>query len=399
MERGLLFYLPGTLLFSVVLFISCNKHKGQPAFDRLDVVAERVMMDDSELISCDLTKLKDTVDIPLSYLVLDLQMVKLDNRDEALVGNSFTTVTDKYILVRNNRQNPYKLFNLKGEFLSTIGVYGQGPNEYLNVYDDWLDEGAGQVFILPWQRNQLLRFDLQGNPLETIPLKYSAPKGKFFVNSKESTVSVFLLPFHNIPVVAWTQDFNGNMIDSIPAGHLAVPPEFGNEIYSNRNTHNFDCFLFTFYEQRPDSLYHYNIAENRLDPKFTLDFKGKPWKIHSFEELPRHFTGDLTLEKKLSEYTIVTEFPAKFIVDKETLKGGFYRLYNDFLGGIPIEWASFHHGYYVWNVDPGELAGLLEEHLQENSTLEKEDHEKLTDLLDSIDVNDNNYLFYGKLRQ
>jgi hypothetical protein len=327
-------------------------------------------------------------------------MVKLDNRDEALVGNSFTTVTDKHILVRNNRQNPYKLFNIKGEFLTTIGTYGQGSNEYLNVYDDWLDGETGQIFILPWQSNQLLRFDLQGNPLETVPLKYSAPKGRFFVNSKESTVSVFLLPFHNIPVVAWTQDFNGNMIDSIPAGHLAVPPEFGNEIYSNRNTDEFDCSLFTFFEQRPDSLYHYNITENRLDPKFTLDFKDKPWKIHSYEELPRYFIGNVTVEKKLSEYTIVTKYPAKFIVDKETLKGGFYKLYNDFLGDIPMEeWPSFHHGYYVWNTDPGDLADLLEKYLQENGTLEKKEREKLEDLLDAIDVNDNNYLFYGKLRQ
>ncbi|WP_313382204.1 6-bladed beta-propeller [Proteiniphilum saccharofermentans] len=399
MERGLLFHLRGTLLLSLALLTSCNKHKGQSAFDQLDVVAEKVMVGNSELISCDLTRLKDTVEIPLSFLVEDLRMVKLDNRDEALVGNSFTTVTDKHILVRNNRQNPYKLFNIQGEFLTTIGTYGQGPYEYLNVYYDWLDEETGQIFILPWQSNQLLRFDLQGNPLETVPLKYSAPKGKFFVHNKESTVSVFLLPFHNIPVVAWTQDFNGNMIDSIPSGHLAVPLEFGNEIYSNRNMHHFDCFLFTFYEQRPDSLYHYNMIENRLDPKFTLDFKGKPWKIHWYEELPRHFIGTLTVEKKLSEYAIVTEYPAKFIVDKETLKGGFYKLHNDFLGGIPINWPSFHNGYYVWNVDPGELTEHLTQHMDKSKTLTENDRKKLTDLLGSIDENDNNYLFYGKLRQ
>ena len=380
---------------------SCSKQTKISALDKLGVAAERKIVNNSELISCDITKLKDTVDIPLSYFIEDLQMVKLDNRDEALVGLSVATITDKYILVRNMRQNPFKLFNLRGEFLTTIGSYGQGPNEYLNVYDDWLDEETGQIFILPWQSNQLLRFDLQGNALEPIPLRYRAPKGKFFVNTKASTVSLFLLPFADRnSVVAWTQDFQGNMIDSIPAGHLSVKPDFSNEVLSYRNTNQFDCFLFTFFEQRPDSLYHYNIAENKLEPKFTLDFKDRKWKIHSYQELPFHFMGSVTIEKKLSENSSITEKPSNFIVDKKTLKGGFYKLYNDFLGGIPMEeWFLFHKGYYVWNVDPGYLAELLTQHLNKAGALPENDRKKLRDLLESIDENDNNYLFYGKLRQ
>lgn len=399
MKRKLFFHLSGILLFSLPLLFSCGKNTRHSTLDHLDVVAEKVVVGNSTLISCDLTKLKDTVDIPLSLFVEDLQMVKLDNRDEALVGFTFTTVTGKHILFRNNHQNPYKLFNIRGEYITTIGSYGQGPNEYKNVYDEWLDEETGEIFILPWSADKLLRFDLQNNALEPIPLKYRVPKAKIFVNSKESTVSVFLLPFASIPVVAWTQDFNGNVMDSIPSGHLAVPFDFSNEVNSNKNTAGFDCSLFTFREDRQDTLYHYNIPENRLEPKFTLDFKNKPWKIHSYEELPHHFLGTVTVEKKLSDNISVTEYPSKYIVDKKTLKGGFYRLYNDFLGGLPLKWAAFYNGYYFWNVDPGELADLLTQHLDESKTLAEKDRKKLTDLLDSIDENDNNYLFYGKMRQ
>lgn len=403
MKCRLSFLLHGIILLSLFFLFSCVNISRHSTLDSLDVVAEKVIAGNFELISCDLTKLKDTVYIPLSYLVEDLQMVRLDNRDEALVGSSsnspFTTITEKYVLVRNNRQNPYKLFNTKGEFITSIGSYGQGPNEYLNVYDDWLDEETGQIFILPWQSNQLLRFDLQNNALEPITLKYRASKGKFFVNTSESTVSVFLLPFTGSPVVAWTQDFNGNIIDSIPAGHLVVPFDYSNEVVSHKNTAEFDCFLFTFFEQRPDSLYHYNITDNRLEPKFTLDFKDRSWKIHSYQELPLHFIGDVTVEKKLSDNMSTTELPSKFIVDKQTLKGGFYKLYNDFLGGLPLEgWPSFYNGYYLWNVDPGELDNLLTRHLDESETITEKDRKKLTDLLESIDENDNNYLFYGKLR-
>jgi len=386
------------IAFLSMFLISCGNSTGHTAFDNLDIVAEKVIIGDSELISCDLTKLKDTVDIPLSLFIEDLKMVKLDNRDEALIGFTFITITDKHILVRNIRQNPYKLFDIDGKFITTIGAYGQGPNEYQNVYDEWLDEESGQIFILPWSSNKLLRFDLQNNPLNPIPLRYRVSKGQIFVNVKESTVSVFLLPFKGIPVVAWTQDFEGNMIDSIPAGHLAIHPDFSNEVYSNKNMASFDCSLFILTEQRPDSLYHYNSTQNKLNPKFTLDFKDRPWKIHSYFELPYHFLGEITVEKKLSENLSVTEYPSKYIVDKRTLKGGFYRLYNDFLGGIPMEWASFYNGYYFWNADPGELKDLLTQHLDDSNMITEKERSKLTDLLESINVNENNYLFYGKLR-
>lgn len=104
----------------------------------MDVVAEKVKVGDSEVISCDLTKLKDTVDLPLSLFAEELQLVKLDNRDEALVGGGATFVSERYILVRNNRNNPFKLFDKSGKFITAIGAFGQGPNEYQNVYDEWL---------------------------------------------------------------------------------------------------------------------------------------------------------------------------------------------------------------------------------------------------------------------
>lgn len=400
MKYNLFIYHWAILILSLTFLGACGKQSKISALDKLGVVAERKTVNNSELISCDITKLKDTVDIPLSYFIEDLQMVKLDNRDEALVGLSLPTITDKHILMRNNRQNPFKLFNLKGEFLTTIGSYGQGPNEYLNVYDEWLDEASEQILILPWTSNRILRFDLQNNALEPIPLRYRVPKGKFFVDTKNSTLSVFLLPFAGSnPVVAWTQDFKGNMIDSISSENLAVHPDFSNEVFSNRNTNQFDCFLFTFFEQRPDSLYHYNIAENKLDPKFTLDFKDRKWKIHSYQELPLHFMGDVTVEKKLSDNLSITEEPSNFIVDKETLKGGFYKLYNDFLGNMPVEWPSFHNGYYVWNVEPGTLAEKLSKQLNENSTITDKERKRLTTLINSIDENENNYIFYGKLKK
>ena len=108
MKCRLSFLLHGIILLSLFFLFSCVNISRHSTLDSLDVVAEKVIAGNFELISCDLTKLKDTVYIPLSYLVEDLQMVRLDSRDEALVGSSsnspFTTITEKYVLVRSSSQ-------------------------------------------------------------------------------------------------------------------------------------------------------------------------------------------------------------------------------------------------------------------------------------------------------
>lgn len=388
------------LLLTIVTFLfGCTNGKVESqGLENCNVVGTRTSNGDSELISCDLTRLRDSLNLPLSLLIESFEMVKLDNRDEAIVANRGTIVTDNFILVRNNKQNPFKLFDKQGNFLTKIGAYGQGPNQYLNVYDEYLDDANKTIYILPWQSDKLLRFKTDGTPLKTIPLCHRAPKGKFYVDANNKTISVFLLPFKGIPDVAWTQDFDGNMLKNIPAGHLSVHPDFSNEVSSSQNMNAFDCSLFTFSEKRPDSLYHYNFEENSLDAKFTLDFNGQPYKIHWYEELPNHFLGSVTIEKKLSENTSTTEYPAKYIVDKKTLKGAFYKLQNDFLGNIPIKWAAFNHGYYVWNVEPRELGELLSQQLKKNPSMDEEMRNKLQNILNEINENDNNYIFYGKLK-
>mgnify|MGYP005861706353 FL=1 len=118
---------------TAVGMVSCSDTKN--VMTDMPVIAERVQLPTGDLIACDLSKANDTVDVPLSLLTEELQVVKLDNRDEALVGGWVrTTVSDNYILVSNNKQVPYKLFKRSGEFVCSIGSYGQGPDEYMNTY-------------------------------------------------------------------------------------------------------------------------------------------------------------------------------------------------------------------------------------------------------------------------
>lgn len=365
------------------------------------IVGQYVQVGTDKVMACDQKLLADTVRIPLSFFTEEMELVKLDNRDEALVGQTGVTVSDNYILVYGSRQNPFKLFDRKGKFLTNIGAIGQGPGEYQMVYDAKLDEANNRIYILPWNASQLLVYDLQGNVLDPIPLCLRCPKAKFNVDLSGGKVSVVLLPFKGYPAVAWTQDLEGKRIDFIEPGHLEAPQDFSNEVTAGFNIPGvFDVNILCIMPTRVDSLYRYASDKNRLIPTFTLNFANTdkiPW--HGYGEYPHHFVGNFSeppVEVSPGSWTNGQTF--HYIVDKETGKGSFFTLYNDYFGNLEIGYPSsaFFNGYYIRNIEPGNLMTDIENALK-NQDITAEMRKKLTDLQASIDENDNNYVMIAQL--
>lgn len=388
--------IPWMMGIACSLLMACSSTQ-QDCFGEMPVIAEKVTLPTGDLIVCDLAKATDTLDVPLSMLTEELQIVPLDNRDEALVGGWVrTTVSDNYILVSNNRQVPYKLFGRDGKFICTVGSFGQGPNEYQLTYAEQLDEAHNRIYIMSWNAEKILVFDLQGNPQPYIPLNTRVPKGKFRVNTADSTVIVTKLPFEGSTEVVWVQDMHGNRKQSIAPGHLMVPRDFSNEVMDARNTSAYDVMLLTIMsEGKQDSLYHYNLEKNRLEPRFTTLFTGEriPW--HGYTELPHHFIGDGSFPVQVSATTFQGSAPAYYIVDKTTLKGNFMRLKNDFLH--ISAWPSFSSGYYTANMEPMTLKEQLEEALKEEN-LDESVQARIKACLSSLDENGNNVILLAKLK-
>ena len=61
-------------------------------WNELPTVAAKVETNGTTLMVCDWTAVKDSIHLPLSYFIEDLEIVKLDNKDEALVRNSSVVV-------------------------------------------------------------------------------------------------------------------------------------------------------------------------------------------------------------------------------------------------------------------------------------------------------------------
>ena len=373
--------------------------------ENLPVVAHPVEVDGQEMTVCDLSLLKDTINLPLSFWVEDFEPVKLDGKDEALVGQGPVCVSDNYILVGRANNVPCKLFRHDGSYVGNVGSIGQGPGEYTMVYDMQIDEQAEHIYLLPWNAKSIFVYDMNGQYLKDIPLnkkyeKLIVPKGKFKVDAEKNRVAVTLLPFDYLPVVAWIQDMEGNFIHEIPMNHLKLKPDFSNEVISSQiSADALDIYLFPFWELRKDTLYHLNMQSGKLQPKFTLDFGHRKMPIHDYHELPGHYVGALTNPVQVNDNMYETKDEAFFMVDKATNRGTFFRVGNDYLDDAPIKYMPFHcnNGYYTLNIEPAVLMERLEKGLKDNP--DEERRKKIEALLTSIDEDDNNYIFIGKLKK
>jgi len=370
-------------------------------------VATEVTVGKSKLTVGDRSLLKDTVVLPLSYFVEEMKMVKLEMSNEAVVGVGSVVIGERYILVRGGRSNPCKLFTIDGKFVANIGAIGRGPGEYQNIYDEVLDEKNNRIYLLPWQSQNVLVYDLKGTVLDPVRLPMNVPKGKIMVDPSGTTISVFAVPFTGSPYVTWTQKMSGEVINGVVPGYLEINPRnasgaftgFNNEILSGKNTSNMDVFLLTL-GARPDTLYHYDLKANRLLPQFAVNYRNAQLPVFGYTELPKHYMGVFSEMQQVSDNMSVGTNHRFFVIEKATLNGSFFKLKNDYLGDMIIDWPmyAFSNGYFIKNYDPGDLLEDLEKVLL-NKELSASMRQKLTQLMNSISEKDNNYIFYARLKK
>ena len=386
-----------------IALVACTENEKNQLSD-LPIVAHQVEVDGQEMTVCELGLLKDTIDLPLSYWVEDFETVKLDGKDEALVGHGPVYVSDNYILVRESNNVPCKLFRRDGSFVGKVGSIGLGPGEYTDVYDMQIDEQAEHIYLLPFRSKAIYVYDLKGNYQKDIPLnkkyeKMMVPKGLFKVDAAKNRVAVMTLPFDYLPLVAWVQDMEGNFLHEVPMNHLKIRPAFSNEMLSSKCFADaLDVSLYTLKEVRKDTLYHLDMNDGKLYPKFTLDFGGRDITRHNYFDFSTHYAGSLAIIEQVSENSFMVNATCAYLVEKESGKGAFFRTTNDFWDNEPINIISKRcsNGYYTLNIEPAALIEKLEKGLKNNP--DETRRKKMEALMKTIDEDDNNYIFIGKLK-
>jgi len=375
--------------------VSCDTKQavdGNNPWDKFSVVARKVLTPQGDsVIVCDFSLLKEAADIQLSALFSDFDVVCLSNESNALITEGGLTVSENYFGIYSSRGGEYKLFDRKGNFITNISSRGQGANEFAtSIYDSYIDEAAGRIYLLPMISNKILVFDLEGNAQGQIPLPYRAPKGKMAIDSQKKEVLMMALPFSDTPSVIWRQDFDGNIIRELSAAPYVIEhTDYSNEINSGLNTSNLDFTLF-HWTPTADTLYNYDESANRLRPVFTVKFPNDILQ-HEYIELPDFYLIRM-IDGKSENYQMA-------IVDKNSLKGGFVRLKLDMLGNIEgASWIDFARGYYVMNNYTYLLKEQIEAALASGNALDEEVRERLDIINDNITEDSNNVILIGKLK-
>ena len=391
-----------TILAALVLAItasSCHKDGEQadatsPLKDSPVVAQQVITLNGDTIIVCDLSLLKDTIDLPLSTFVSDFELVDLGEDEEALIketsGGGSIAVSPNYIGIYSG--TGYKLFDKTGKYITSLSAQGQGPNEYaFSIYDSYIDEKNDRAYLLPMNGNKILVYDLKGNAQLYIPLAHETTKGKFYVDDQKKLLYVANMPFSDTASTFWIQDFEGKLIKEIIAGHLKiVPPDFSNDINVSMNTEEIDYSVF-HWKNTVDTLYHYNEADNRLAPSFTVNFKDNPI-LHDYIELPDYYL--IRLIEIESAYRYIYG-----LIDKKTLKGNYIKLKLDMLGNIDAPaWAIFERGLYTANIYAYYLQGQCDR-LSDLSSLPSGIAKYIQDLQQNDCEDLNNIILIGRLKK
>ena len=365
---------------------------------------------DGELISVNFNRVSQAPAMNISELVGEPEFIALDSRVEAFATGYTYAFSDHYICIGASMRGPAKLYDrATGKFLRDVGAIGRGPGEYLNTYGSpRIDEEDGTIWLLPWQTKTLLGFDIAtGKFKKEVPLKYGVPKGQFQVDSKAGTVTVAALPFRDmVPVIAWQQDMQGNVLWEIPAGHLTMTPEFSNEIESSGNVEEvFDLSLITWGGGQ-DSLYVIN--EGAVNPVYTIDFHTKEVEsedynlnvnedapIHSYIMLPGHFITSVSYPVQ-TEWGFSTGKPEYVITNRRTGESIKTTFYNDYLAK-ETDYVSFTGGYWYTVLDPETFTEVAENALKEGN-LSEESKARIQEILDGLTPESNNILMLAHLK-
>ena len=347
-----------------------------------DGSVSEVMVNGSKMYQFSLNNLKsDTTTILLSSLVEDCVLIQLEDKDEAFSKPWFTTVTEKYIGVRS-QGDPYKLFNRSGKFLCTVGSVGRGPGEYRAPYDDIIDEKNGLIYMSLFSGDRILVFNTSGKFVKEIVSPQRLQKPKIFLS--EDILTVVHMPFENDKAVAIQFNVNtGEVLKELaPPAHLIVQ-SFDGEIFNTRNASG----IFDFVHTGSDTLYHFDVKNNKILPIFTMSF------ISSEKPYKQYF--------QLNKDIILTNVYGKGLVatDLKNKTSSWVKVVNDYYGNIPAPTyvVQLRNGYWVFNREPELLMTEIEKRLSQKSCTES-DREILNKTLSTLKEETNNVVFIGKLK-
>lgn len=139
-------------LIIVILLSSCSNQE------------DKIRNNEDELLSFDVSTLDDKeYEIKLTDLMESIEIVKMDGVQEAFTKIFKVAVSENYFVIHHVNY-PVKLYSRKsGRFWGNIGRKGNGPGEYIQLWNVEIDEPTNRIYLINNNRNFIYSYDLNGN--------------------------------------------------------------------------------------------------------------------------------------------------------------------------------------------------------------------------------------------
>lgn len=135
----------------------------------------------SEILSID--KESEIRDLKMSDLYSGLEYVRLETNSESLISQVYKIIpfSDKLLLIDRELGKIF-VYSGDGEFLSTIGNKGEGPEEFSEISDVTVDRFGQRIFVLDNLRRQVLVYNFDGTYNERISTDFTVHEMEFLKN-------------------------------------------------------------------------------------------------------------------------------------------------------------------------------------------------------------------------
>ncbi|MDR1593922.1 MAG: 6-bladed beta-propeller [Prevotellaceae bacterium] len=209
----------------------------------------------------------------ISEISSHIDYIQLETSEESLIGQIRQVKIKNGNIFILDKTQAILMFDISGKFIRKIGSIGQGPGEYITIFDFLVSDSS--IYTMDRIQLKIIKYDLNGKVL--IEKKMTSQPDKFAVLNDSLIAAQY-----NYPEFAYNNDyrisiFNKNL-DKI-ADLLTSDYKIEQSQASSMATHMRSFFqnvndTLTFWECRDDIIYKI-VNEKTIIEKYDLKYKNK----------------------------------------------------------------------------------------------------------------------------
>jgi hypothetical protein len=341
--------------------------------------------------------------LPLSEVAADIEYVKLEFTKKSSINqirNIF--ITDKYIFISSNGLPYVMQFSRDGQFIRQVGTIGKGPGEYLLCRGFTVDEENELILIYDNWTYKILCYSFSGEYKKTIETNNDLIRNFMVAQNGEIICQSAPIRIQQTYFMLLSLNEKGDTIFLKKSWYFR---NFNGTYFGgpdNIFVHNDSIYVREYFN---DTIYLYN--NKSLEPSYILQWdKYKDPRIFSFQNLGikrildnNSKVFELTLIQSSSSYLYLyynyhyKNYLGRFdkltgdVLFTEQKQGC---LVNDFDGGLSVNPSFNAPNRWIAELPADSLLDTLTpEYFAKSPAKYPNKKEKLKDLVDSLDENDN----------